>query len=169
MSTFCHSYILCNFTHCRAVIFRTVPFYIPASSGMHCKFWHYQSNFRQSTEYVVVSVVLTCMSVMTHHANYFCMCLFVTHKSFAKCLFKPLLLLLFSTNPCQTLVKPHGLYVACQAPLSVGYSRQEYWSGLHFPSPGIFPTQGSDLHLLCRQVDSLLLSHQENFETFTHV
>ena len=29
--------------------------------------------------------------------------------------------------------------VACQAPLSVGFSRQEYWSGLPFPSPGDFP------------------------------
>ena len=35
--------------------------------------------------------------------------------------------------------------VACQAPLSVGFSRQEYWSGLPFPSPGIFPTQGWNL------------------------
>ena len=26
--------------------------------------------------------------------------------------------------------------IACQAPLSVGFSRQEYWSGLPFPSPG---------------------------------
>ena len=26
--------------------------------------------------------------------------------------------------------------VSCQAPLSVGFSRQEYWSGLPFPSPG---------------------------------
>ena len=29
-----------------------------------------------------------------------------------------------------------------QAPLSMGLSRQEYWCGLPFPSPGIFPTQG---------------------------
>ena len=29
----------------------------------------------------------------------------------------------------------HGLYVACQAPLSTEFSRQEYWSGLPFPSP----------------------------------
>ena len=98
---------------------------------------------------------------MTHHANYFCMCLFVTHTSFAKYLFKPLLLLLFSTKPCQTFVKLHGLYVACQPPLSVGFSRQEYWSGLPFPSLGIFPTQGSDLHLLHWQVDSLLLKWSE--------
>ena len=31
---------------------------------------------------------------------------------------------------------------AHQDPLSLGFSRQEYWSGLPFPSPGIFPTQG---------------------------
>ena len=34
--------------------------------------------------------------------------------------------------------------VAYQAPPSMGFSRQEYWSGLPFPSQGIFPTQGSN-------------------------
>ena len=29
--------------------------------------------------------------------------------------------------------------VACQAPLSVEFSRQEYWSGLPFPTPGDLP------------------------------
>ena len=29
----------------------------------------------------------------------------------------------------------HYMYVACQAPLSMGFSRQKYWSGLPFPSP----------------------------------
>ena len=32
--------------------------------------------------------------------------------------------------------------VACQAPLSMGFSRQEYWSGLPFPSPGDLPSPG---------------------------
>ena len=32
--------------------------------------------------------------------------------------------------------------VACQAPLSMGFSRQEYWSGLPFPSPGDLPNPG---------------------------
>ena len=36
---------------------------------------------------------------------------------------------------------PYGL--ASQAPLSMGFSRQEYWSGLAFPSPGVFQTQRS--------------------------
>ena len=37
----------------------------------------------------------------------------------------------------------------CEAPLSMGFSRQKYWSGLPFPSPGgVFPTQGLNLGLL---------------------
>ena len=32
--------------------------------------------------------------------------------------------------------------VAHQAPLSLGFSRQEYWSGLPFPSPGDLPDPG---------------------------
>ena len=31
---------------------------------------------------------------------------------------------------------------ACQAPLPMGFSRQEYWSGLPFPSPGDLPYLG---------------------------
>ena len=37
--------------------------------------------------------------------------------------------------------------VACQAPLSMGFSRQEYWSGLPFPPPGI-PTRDRT-HVFC--------------------
>ena len=36
---------------------------------------------------------------------------------------------------------PHGLG-PCQAPPSTGFSRQEYWSGLPFPSPGDLPNPG---------------------------
>ena len=32
--------------------------------------------------------------------------------------------------------------VACQAPLSMEFPRQEYWSGLPFPSPGDLPNPG---------------------------
>ena len=46
--------------------------------------------------------------------------------------------------------------VTHQAPLSIGFFRQEYWSGLPCLLQGIFPTQGSNLHLLqllhCRQI-----------------
>ena len=33
-----------------------------------------------------------------------------------------------------TLCNP--MTIACQAPMSIGFSRQEYWSGLSFPPPG---------------------------------
>ena len=43
--------------------------------------------------------------------------------------------------------------VAHQAAQSMRFSRQEYWSGLPFPSPGDFLTQGSNVDLLhCRQI-----------------
>ena len=41
---------------------------------------------------------------------------------------------------CLTLCDPWT--VAYQAPLSMGFSRQEYWSGLPFPSPGDLPDPG---------------------------
>ena len=43
--------------------------------------------------------------------------------------------------------------LACQAPLSMGFSRQEYWNGLLFPSPRDLPDPGSLLCLLhCVQI-----------------
>ena len=52
--------------------------------------------------------------------------------------------------------------VGRQTPLSLGFSSQEYWSGLPFLPPGIFLIQGSNPHLLPLlhwQVDSLPLSY----------
>ena len=56
--------------------------------------------------------------------------------------------------------------VAHQAPLSLGFSGQEYWSGLPFPSPGgVFPIQGSNLGLPhCRQI-LYCLSHRKELKT----
>ena len=39
--------------------------------------------------------------------------------------------------------------VARQAPLSMGFSRQDYWSGLPFPSSGDLPNPGTKPGLLC--------------------
>ena len=44
------------------------------------------------------------------------------------------------TKSCLTLATPWT--VACQAPLSMGFSSQDYWSGLPFPSPGDLPNPG---------------------------
>ena len=54
--------------------------------------------------------------------------------------------------------------VAHQAPLSIGFSRQEYWSGLPFPSPEDIPDPGIELRSPALQADSLLLSHRRNPE-----
>ena len=37
---------------------------------------------------------------------------------------------------------PRVAFVAHQAPLSLGFSREEYWGGLPFPSPGDLPNPG---------------------------
>ena len=42
--------------------------------------------------------------------------------------------------------------IAYQAPLSMVFPRQEYWSGMPFPSPGVFLTQGLNLDFLHWQV-----------------
>ena len=46
--------------------------------------------------------------------------------------------------------------VAYQAPLSMGFSRQEYWSGVPLPSPGDLPHPGIETGSLTLQADSLL-------------
>ena len=45
--------------------------------------------------------------------------------------------------------------VAHQTPLSMGFSRQEYWSGLPFPSPGDLPDPGIEPRFPALQADTL--------------
>ena len=52
--------------------------------------------------------------------------------------------------------------VACQAPPSMGFSRQEYWSVLPFPSPGDLPDPGIELGSPTLQADSLPTEPQGN-------
>ena len=57
------------------------------------------------------------------------------------------------TQSCPTLCTPWT--VAHQAPPSVGFSRQEYWSGLPLPSPGDLPDPGIKPRSPALQADSL--------------
>ena len=68
--------------------------------------------------------------------------------------------------------------VACQAPLSTGFSRQERWSGLPFPSPGDFPSPGIEPGSPALQTDALLseppgkpydLSSPNNYTNYTEL
>ena len=54
---------------------------------------------------------------------------------------------------CSTLEIPRT--VARQAPLSMGFSRQEYWSGFPFPSPGDLPDPGIEPRSPALQANSL--------------
>ena len=56
----------------------------------------------------------------------------------------------FCCIPVQIFLLSHPLIyrqtsqtIACQAPLSMGFSRQEHWTGLSFPSPGDRPNPGT--------------------------
>ena len=63
-------------------------------------------------------------------------------------------------SPSQVRLFATPWTVAYQASLSMGFSRQDYWSGCHFLLQRIFPTQGSNPGLLhCRQT-LYRLSHQ---------
>ena len=55
---------------------------------------------------------------------------------------------------CLTLCNPMDL--ALQAPLSMGFSRQEYWSGCPFPLPGDLPDSGIKPRSPALQADALL-------------
>ena len=63
---------------------------------------------------------------------------------------------------CMTRVTPRT--VARQAPLSMGFSRQGYWSGLPFPSPGDLPYPGIEPRSAL-QADSLATELQGKPDT----
>ena len=70
----------------------------------------------------------------------------------------------YVTADCAQLLSHARLFatpwtVAHQALLPMGLSLQDYWSGLPFPPPGIFPTQGSYTHLLHILHCRLILYH----------
>ena len=68
---------------------------------------------------------------------------------------------------CPTLVTPWT--TARLPPLSLGFSRQGYWRGLLFPPPGIFPTQGLNLGLLCCRQILYHLSHWDSCLTWVQI
>ena len=66
--------------------------------------------------------------------------------------------LFIETKSCPTLATPRT--VAHQPVLFMEFSRQEYWSGLPFPSPGDLLNPGIEPGSPAMQADSLPLSHQ---------
>ena len=69
---------------------------------------------------------------------------------------------------CAQLLSPVRLFVtpwtvAHQAPLSMGFPRQEYWSGLPFPSPGYLPHPGIKLRSPTLQADGFFFKECKAF------
>ena len=70
------------------------------------------------------------------------------------------------SKSCPTLATPNT--VASQPPLSIGFPRQERWSGLPFPSPRDLPDSGIKPSSPALQAASLLLNHQGSPELHIH-
>ena len=85
-------------------------------------------------------------SVISYHESLF---LFVPSFGQSKSVVASLV-----AKSCLILVTPWT--VGCQAPLPRGFSRQQYWSGLPFPSPGDLPNPGIEHRSSALQTDSLL-------------
>ena len=62
---------------------------------------------------------------------------------------------------CSTLCSPWT--IACQFPQSMGFSRQEYWSGLLCPSPGDLPNPGMEPILPNPGMETCLLHWQAGY------
>ena len=107
------------------------------------------------------NLLLTWLCSLVHHLQYgtrwnFLCVSFTTHHEFC---------LLWNINAPDTRVKCESLRyvplfvtpwtVACHAPLSMEFSRQESWSGYPFPSPGDLPDPEMEIRSLTLQADSL--------------
>ena len=62
------------------------------------------------------------------------------------------------TKSCPTLATPWT--EACQAPLTMGFSRQVHWIGLPFPSQGDLPNPGTEPGSPTPQADTLLIEQR---------
>ena len=110
------------------------PFLLP-----HCEHFIYTAALCSSvTTHVSPRILLTSF---IHYCLSFCLCLL--HGLWG---LYPLKVKVKSLSRVWLFATPW--IVAYQAPPSMGFSRQEYWSGFPFPLQGIFLTQGSNPGLL---------------------
>ena len=67
------------------------------------------------------------------------------------------------------LKQSYGLSVACQAPLTMGFSRQEYWSGLSFPSPASQPRDWTWVSHIAGRCFTLWATREANQDPFVEL
>ena len=91
-------------------------------------------------------------SITYQHLKHLKLLIFKT-RTLKKIKLKPYMWVWKSLSCVQLFATPWT--VAYQAPLSMGFCRQEYWSGLPFPSPGELPNPGIEPRSPVLQADAL--------------
>ena len=90
--------------------------------------------------------------------EYYCLDIFICYSSFVSCMHACL-----SHFSCVWLFATLWA-VAHQAPLSMGFSRQEYWSGLPCPPPGFLHNPGIKTTSLVSSIGRQILYHWATWE-----
>ena len=131
------------FSKCICLLMLLIIYNMPGESSI-CLVWFIHQNWRtwKFWAHVLKELMVECLELAGHIA---CVCVCV-----CVCV-------------CMCVLSSDRLFatpwaVAHQAPLSMGFPRQEHWSGVPFPSPGDLPHSGIEpplLHLLNRQAGSL--------------
>ena len=129
------------------------------------KYWRFSFSISPSNEYPglisfrrdwfdLLAVQGTLKSLLQHHSSKAsvlqCSAFFMVQLSHPYMKVKVKLL-----SHVRLFVTPSPWTVAHQAPPSMGFSKQEYWSGLSFPSPGDLPDPGIELRSPALQADAL--------------
>ena len=110
--------------------------------------------------------LMVCIYIKTYQIVYFIICQLhlkkaVWKKSRNKDAKQYHILFMYAADKCSVVsnsLQPHGLQPSrLLCPWNI--SRQEYWSGLPFPTPRDLPTQGSNLHFLYLLLGRHILNH----------
>ena len=107
--------------------------------------------FYMCTAHLRDNVLCLFVSVVTYHLQ-IQNCNWWSHKWGVQYCSGHVCVYVLASKLCLTLCDP----IACKASLTMGLSRQEYWSGLPFPSPGDLPNPGIEPGSPALQGDSLL-------------
>ena len=116
-------------------------------------FW-WNGEFMQSSAYLFKNLFIFDwrIIVLQYCVGFYLISTWISHRHVCVCMW---------SHFCHVQLFVALWIVAHQAPLSMGFSRQEYWSGLPCPPPGDLSDPGAELRLLSLQhwqVDSLQLA-----------
>ena len=112
----------------------------------HLKWVNWSNPLAKGTYVLLETHMHVCHPVLWNHAE--------CQATWCECVCVCACVCVLVTQSCLTLFVTWWT-VTCQAPLSMEFSRQGYWSGLPFTPPGDLPDPGIELESLAWQADSL--------------